>query len=306
MELFSIDSGWNVEALGDMIELLGDSSWSEEAAPSSSGGANDSAPGDDGWSVEAVPSSSGRGSSAAQADGGESDGGESWDHGEEEEHDPWLDEPWDVAMAGGTSSAATGRGSSQQTATFNGRALRKAEQQLLSSLPRHMLRRLEAEQREADEGAPKVPASCLPSSCLVAPKFSVACLVSAPAGRPPAWPGSRGSVTCLPAVDSLPSPPLPAVQCWTQYRLAVLRRARQAEARGPEKGGRTAEDPPAAAHHLGHGGGAAPAFAPRRPGAQLAAKSSRGCCQPAASSCCSAACRGRLSASGNARSGIRC
>lgn len=183
VELFSIDSGWNVEALGDMVELLGDSSWSEEAAPSSSGGANDSAPGDDGWSVEAVPSSSGRGSSAAQADGGESDGGESWDHGEEEEHDPWLDEPWDVAMAGGTSSAATGRGNSQQTATFNGRALRKAEQQLLSSLPRHMLRRLEAEQREADEGAPKAPPPCLPASWLAAAQGSFACLISAP--RPP-------------------------------------------------------------------------------------------------------------------------
>lgn len=160
MELFSIDSGWNVEALEDVADLLGDSDWSVEAAPSSSHGADASAADDDGWSVEAAPSSSGRGSSAVQADDWEAaEGDASGGREEEEEHDPWLDEPWDVAMAGSSSGAAAA-GSTQQGPTFNGRALRKAEQQLLASLPRHMLRRLEAEQQEADEGAPACPHAC--------------------------------------------------------------------------------------------------------------------------------------------------
>ena len=64
----------------------------------------------------------------------------------------------------------------------------KAEQQLLSSLPRHMLRRLEAEQREADEGAPKAPPPCLPASWLAAAQGSFARRTLRTADGPPsAW-----------------------------------------------------------------------------------------------------------------------
>ncbi|KAL4425903.1 hypothetical protein ABPG75_009919 [Micractinium tetrahymenae] len=155
VELFSIDSGWNVEALEDVADLLGDSGWSVEAAPSSSTGSNASDASDDGWSVEAVSSSSGSGSSAAQTDDWEGDEYEARVGGEEED-DAWLDEPWDVAAARASGSSPSSKGSAQQAATFSGRALRKAEEQLLASLPRHMLRRLEAEQQEADEERAKL------------------------------------------------------------------------------------------------------------------------------------------------------
>lgn len=99
MEIFSIDGGWNVEALGDVAEMLGDSM--------------------EGWSVEGI----------------------SDDFSEE-----GLDE-LDEEQATASSS-----GRAAQPVRFGGRALGKAEAQVLASLPRHMIRRLEAEQQEAEEG----------------------------------------------------------------------------------------------------------------------------------------------------------
>jgi hypothetical protein len=112
VEIFNIDSGWNVEALEDVEELLGDSM--------------------DGWSVEGIS---------------DCDSGEAVPlavTGAAPAHDA------DELASENSSASSSGRVS--QPARFGGRALGKAEAQVLASLPRHMVRRLEAEQREADEG----------------------------------------------------------------------------------------------------------------------------------------------------------
>lgn len=165
VEIFNIESGWSVEALESLPELLaagGGEGWAVEAAPrrrargsaSSSASSDDSSGGDsgvpeadDGWSVEAV---SGSGPAGAQTrdeeDEDEADG--TWD---DEEDEGWVDEDEEPAAAGGTGrKAAAG---ATDAPRFNGRVMGKAEQQLLGSVPRHLLRQLEEQQREADEGA---------------------------------------------------------------------------------------------------------------------------------------------------------
>lgn len=279
VELFSIESGWNVEALEDVVDLLGDEGWSVDAAPSSSSSSKAGAIGDDGWSVEAASSSSGKVSSAAPADGRQADKGEVWEGGDGDEDDAWLDEPWDVAVASGGSGGAAEGGSMPQAATFNGRVLRKAEQQLLASLPRHMLRRLESEQREADEGAPRCLAARLAGyilTCLHSrlSLCSSPCLPVSreqwfvhPVGTKPAAAALSGQqmLSVGPACLVLPRRPACEVPCRPACCASTCR-ARQAQARGSQEGGGAAEDPSAAAHYFGHGGRAAPALPARRSG----------------------------------------
>lgn len=134
MEIFNIDSGWNVEALEDVAHLLGGDSdgWSVEAADS--GNTADGGADEGGWSVVAV-------------------GEDEWvDDGDDDDDDEAEEGSPGLGRQAGTSGGPSGAAVPAQPATFNGRVLRSAEEQLLASLPRHQLRRLEAEQREADEG----------------------------------------------------------------------------------------------------------------------------------------------------------
>jgi hypothetical protein len=59
---------------------------------------------------------------------------------------------WQAGTSGRPEAAAAALAAQRAAPVFNGKVLRKAEQQLLASLPRHTMRKLEAEQREADEG----------------------------------------------------------------------------------------------------------------------------------------------------------
>lgn len=155
VELFSIDSGWNVEVLEEVGDLLGADGlgWTVDAAAPASASASSSRAGassaggsglgsdDDGWSVETVAGSSSSSNRGAGSDD------ELWEEGDYD--DAWLDEDWDAAAA---SASRRGQQGAAAPAVFSGRVLGQAEQQVLASLPRHMIRRLEAEQREADEG----------------------------------------------------------------------------------------------------------------------------------------------------------
>ena len=140
MEIFNIESGWNVEALEEMGDLLGADGrgWSVDAAEDDGATSDEDSSG--GWSVEVV---AGGRSEVQQFSEGEYD-------------DAWLDEEWDAAApsssSSGGGSGSGGKGAVATPPTFNSRVLRTAEQQLIASLPRHMLRRLEEEQREADKG----------------------------------------------------------------------------------------------------------------------------------------------------------
>lgn len=151
VEIFSIESGWKIdslEGLEDLLDAAGDG-WSVEAAPepssSGSGKTKKSSAGagllDDGWSVEAVGSTP-------------SDDLADFDVGADFQLD--FDEAAEDEAASSSSGGRGQRGAAAapeaQPVTFGGRVLGSAEQQVLASLPRHMLRRLEAEQSEADEG----------------------------------------------------------------------------------------------------------------------------------------------------------
>lgn len=180
VEIFNIESGWKIdslEGLEDLLDAAGEG-WSVEAAPeptSSSGrrvksvsGSSGSAASsllDDGWSVEAVGS--------APSD----DLSDFVDEGDFELGSD--DEEWEEA--GGSSQRGAAAAPEAQPVTFGGRVLGKAEQQVLASLPRHMLRRLEAEQREADAGECSVHkwSSCeVHSACLFSPLLGHPCWLS--------------------------------------------------------------------------------------------------------------------------------
>ncbi|PSC76281.1 peptide deformylase [Micractinium conductrix] len=144
VEIFNIESGWNVEALEEMGDLLGADGrgWSVDAAEDDGATSDEDSSG--GWSVEVV---AGGRSEVQQFSEGEYD-------------DAWLDEEWDAAApsssSSGGGSGSGGKGAVATPPTFNSRVLRTAEQQLIASLPRHMLRRLEEEQREADKEKAKL------------------------------------------------------------------------------------------------------------------------------------------------------
>lgn len=146
VEIFNIESGWKIdslEGLEDLLDAAGEG-WSVEAAPEpASGSGRSTAAGsgasllDDGWSVEAVGS------------GPSDDLDEFVDEGDFELGSGDAD--WEAAASSGRGQR--GAAEAQPVVTFGGRVVAgKAEQQVLASLPRHMLRRLEEEQREADEG----------------------------------------------------------------------------------------------------------------------------------------------------------
>ncbi|KAI3438534.1 hypothetical protein D9Q98_000962 [Chlorella vulgaris] len=144
VEIFNIDTGWNVDALEDVAYLLDDEAdlegWSVEGGDDDldfDGGA-----GDEGWSVT--------------ADG---DSKSAWiDLNEEEDGGEAGDADAELLAAFGPSSSSSSSSSSSKArpgrgapASFGGRVLGKAEEQVMASLPRHLLRRLEGQQREADE-----------------------------------------------------------------------------------------------------------------------------------------------------------
>ena len=166
VEIFNIDSGWNIdslEGLEGLLDAADGEGWSVEAAPeptprsrggagrrsgSSSGGSSGDSLLDDGWSVEAV-------GSAAIDDLEGFEGDELEDFEDEAGFELGSDDEeagFEAASSGGAQRQGGGAAQAQPV-TFGGRVLGKAEQQVLASLPRHMLRRLEAEQREAYEGA---------------------------------------------------------------------------------------------------------------------------------------------------------
>lgn len=175
VEIFNIESGWKIdslEGLEDLLDAAGEG-WSVEAAPEptsgsgrhakSSAGSSGSAASsllDDGWSVEAVGNAPSDDLSDF-VDEGDFELGSDDEEGEE---------------AGGSSQRGAAAAPEAQPVTFGGRVLGKAEQQVLASLPRHMLRRLEAEQREADAGGCSVHEWSSRFSLLVVP--SLVCLLS--------------------------------------------------------------------------------------------------------------------------------
>ena len=229
-----------MEALEDIADLLGadaGSGWAVEAAPrrgdrrggqAASGSAN-AAGADDGWSVEAVAGSRGVADYASDEEEGE-EGDSDYELDSDEDEDWGPDE---------VDAAAGAPGAAPPAPTFGGRVVGKAEQQVLASLPRHLVRRLEAEQLEANAGrrggvgqaVGTLDAFCWPYK-LLAP---------------------------LPAACSLPC------------RRPQAERAKLKPA-ALKKGGSAAQDAPAgAAYHLWQRGGAAPALAAGRPGAPAAA-----------------------------------
>lgn len=117
---------------------------------------------DGGWSVESA-SGTRRRSTAAAATDDDDDMGDGWSVeavGSSTEEDEFDDDEEDFDSDAEDDSSQAGPSGRTAAATaapvFNGRVLRRAEDQLIASLPRHMLRRLEAEQQEADEERAKL------------------------------------------------------------------------------------------------------------------------------------------------------
>lgn len=251
VEIFSIDSGWNVDALeglSDLLDVDGSEGWSVEAAPrgsrASSGASTSSGSSvpdaDDGWGVDAV-------FTAADVD---------LEGLDVEDEEGWEEE----APSGGAAAAPA-------APQFGGRRLGRAEQQLLASLPAHVVARLEEEQLEADEGGCGwvgvwedgwvrwegregwACCSAPPPLQLAAHRAEV--LASTAPAHP--WPAEHSEQ------HTLPLPPL-----------SHAHRARQAAPGCAEEGGSPAADASAAAHHLRHSGGAALEIAAGRPGGYAA------------------------------------
>ena len=155
VEIFNIDSGWNVEALEGMADLLDvgeDGAWTVDALGDDDG--EDADGSDAGWSVSAAG-----GAGAAQAgrqDFAVEDEDEDFFEDDDEEQEFGGEDvdaaSWQAGTSGRPEAAAAALAAQRAAPVFNGKVLRKAEQQLLASLPRHTMRKLEAEQREADEG----------------------------------------------------------------------------------------------------------------------------------------------------------